>query len=323
MSVVTQRYTFSGSGEDFGPRKGAGIIILHTFENSDPFKNTMRDALAGAIWQDRNDVLGSYNRLIAVDGVLGCVPDDRISGGVNPGSIYFKPRPWLYEHLPPHVVRDPNSYALQLCAMGQKAYYDTNGWPPPIIDGYARSIIEEEQRIGHGVVVANHADFQPPPGRYDAGQIAVDLVMKRYEELTRSEDDMPIQTRPVREQWDIPAGMTFWVGGPGFGVSKTFAAAIRLWSNGETADQKWRRLEYVDPDRPDATEELWADGDRRTRKMTPVPGTRNPATGFGNPTLSGVPLDSWHALKHQAVGDLRNIGLRATADADALEAKQP
>jgi hypothetical protein len=194
MGVVTARYTFSGAGEDFGPRKGRFLVILHTFENADPTKNTLRDAVAGAIWQDRNDTLGSYNRLVAVDGVLGCVPDNHASGGVNPASPYFKPRAWLYGLLPANVVNDPNAYALQLCAMGRRDWYDANGWPPAIIDGFARSIIEEEQAAGRGMVVANHADFQPG-NRTDAGAIAMDLVMKRYAELTATpEDDVDLST---------------------------------------------------------------------------------------------------------------------------------
>lgn len=194
MTVVTQRYTFSGTGEDFGPRKGRFLVVLHTFENTDPTKNTMRDALAGAIWQDRNDILGSYNRLIAVNGVLGCVPDDRASGGINPASQYFKPRPWLYNLLPANVVNDPNAYALQLCAMGRRDYYDANGWPPAIIDGFARSLIEEEQAARSGMVVANHADFQPG-NRSDAGTICIDLVMKRYQQLTAApEEDVDLST---------------------------------------------------------------------------------------------------------------------------------
>lgn len=186
MSVVTHTYRFTQPGSDFGRRKGSGLVILHTFENSDPTKNTVVDALAGARWQDGRP--GSYNRLVAVDGVVSCVPDTNISGGVNPASAYFQPRAWLYQKLPATKVNDPNSYALQLCTMGRRAYYDQYGWPPGIIDGFARSIVEEIDRVGP-VVVANHADFQPG-NRTDAGAVAIDLVMKRIQELTAPEEDM-------------------------------------------------------------------------------------------------------------------------------------
>lgn len=288
MSVITQRYTFSGGGEDFGPRKGAGLVILHTFENADPLKNTMRDALAGAIWQDRNDVLGSYNRLIAVDGVLSCVPDDRASGGVNPGSDYWAPKAWLYDLLPAYMVNDPNAYALELCAMGRRDYYDANGWPPQIIDGFARSIIEEEERIGRGVVVANHADFQL--NRSDAGK-ALDLTMKRYAELksspvlpdTATEPEMPVILRPVREKWttrssaDGSAGF-FTLDGPGLGEKKWFTAPEKVESYAETADGKYRAVAYGNG------ETLWME----RAQLVPVVGSRTPASGYG---LVGLTLD--------------------------------
>jgi hypothetical protein len=169
------------------------MVTLHTFENNDPLKNTMRDALAGAIWQDRQDVIGSYGRIISVDGVLLTVPDDHASGGINPASSAFNPEPWLFEiGLPREAIYNPNYFTLNLCAMGQCDWYDANGWPPGIIDGFARSIIDEERRIGRGVVVTNHMDFQD--NRHDAGAICIDLVMKRYQQLTAAppEEDMPL-----------------------------------------------------------------------------------------------------------------------------------
>lgn len=229
MSVITGRYAFSGAGEDFGVRKDRRLVILHTFESA-PDKNTMRDAIAGAIWQDRNDVLGSYNRLVAVDGVLGCVPDAHISGGVNPGSQYFAPRPWLYSQLPASVVNDPNSYALQLCAMGNRAWYDANGWPGAIIDGFARSILEEEAAADDPIVVANHADFQPG-NRSDAGAIAHDLVMKRVAALRglpdtamEVDDLMARAWRPQTVTWTTRRGGSFTAAG----VKKAFTAAVPI-----------------------------------------------------------------------------------------------
>jgi hypothetical protein len=200
VTVVTHTYRFSGLGEDFGPRKGSGLVILHTTEG-DGSKVTVADALALAKWQDADDVAGSYNRLIAVDGVVSTVPDDHAAGGVNPFSPYFKPVPWLYQMLPAAKVNDPNAYALQLSFMGRRATHDANGWPPSMIDYAARSIIEEEQRIGGPVVVANHSEFQPG-NRTDAGPIATDLVMKRYAELSKPSvvDDMPQLTTYALER---------------------------------------------------------------------------------------------------------------------------
>lgn len=180
MSAITHTYTFTGKGEDFGPRAD-GMVTLHTFEPTDPLKTTIRDAIAGAKWQDRDDILGSYNRIVCTDGVLSTVPDHRASGGINPGSADWAPRAWLYQYLDADEIANPNYFTLNLCAMGRRAYFDSNGWPPAIIDGFARSILDEERRIGRSVVVTNHADFQR--NRSDAGSIAIDLVMKRYAQL--------------------------------------------------------------------------------------------------------------------------------------------
>lgn len=195
MSAVTHTYRFSGKGEDFGPR-ASGMVTLHTWESS-PDKNHIVDAIAGAKWQDRDDTLGSYNRVICVDGVLSCVPDDHASGGVNPGSSSWSPRPWLYDYLDADEIANPNFFTLNLCAMGQKAYYDKYGWPDAIIDGFARSIIDEERRIGGPVVVTNHADFQT--NRFDAGPIATDLVMKRYKQLTATLPDTAVEVDMTNE----------------------------------------------------------------------------------------------------------------------------
>jgi hypothetical protein len=95
------------------------------------------------------------------------------------------------------------------------------------------------------------------------------------------EDEMPTFTRPVRQKWAIPAGTEFYTGGPELGQRKFFTANVELWSNGETVDGNWRRFEYGD-------EELWL----RRAGLTPLHGTRNPATGFGAPTLgSGYTQD--------------------------------
>jgi len=243
MSVVTARYTFSGDGEDFGPRKGRRLVVLHTFENADPLKNTMRDAIAGATWQDRHDVLGSYNRIVAVDGVLGCVPDDRISGGMLAGGHPdYQPKAWLYDLLPANVVNDGNSYALQLCAMGRRAYYDEHGWPQEIIDGFAWSIIEEERATGIEMVVANHGDFQPST-RSDAGG-ALDLVMKRIPQLlalpdTAVEPEVNLPLIEKYEEWTTVVGGDFFTNAPGSG-RKVFALAIPFQTTAESVDGTYR-----------------------------------------------------------------------------------
>lgn len=187
MSAITAVYLLTGPDEDFGPRAD-GLATLHTFENSDPLKIYLRDAIAGARWQDDPSVLGSYGRLIGVDGVLLTVPDDHASGGINPGSAYFKPKQWLWDTLDPDIVRNPNYFTLNLCAMGQRLYFDTYGWPAGIIDGFAKSIIDESNRIGRLVTITDHYDFQT--NRTDAGG-AKPLVVKRINQLIAEPAHVP------------------------------------------------------------------------------------------------------------------------------------
>ena len=83
--------------------------------------------------------------------------------------------------------------------------------------------------------------------------------------------------KPAREQWSIPAGTPFWTEGPEMGPSKSFTAPERRWSNGETSDGAFRRIEYGD-------EELWL----KRADIVSVPGTRNPASGYGSPSMGAT-----------------------------------
>lgn len=94
--------------------------------------------------------------------------------------------------------------------------------------------------------------------------------------LVIGEDEM-ISCHPVREQWDIPAGTQFYTDGPEQGQPKVFSTAERRWSNGETEDGLWRRVEY-------GPEELWI----RRADLVPRAGTRNPATGYGSASMGST-----------------------------------
>jgi hypothetical protein len=181
-TAITNTFRFSGAGEDFGPRAD-GIITAHTTQG--PYNRlTVADAIILARWQDRPDIAGSYNDLVCIDGVLSCVPPEHASGGINPGSAGFKPRSWLYGVLDADEIRNPNYFTRNVAFMGDMYWFDKNGWPPAMIDRFARIWIEEEQRIRRKAVFTEHADFQPPPNRFDAGPIATRLIKARYAELT-------------------------------------------------------------------------------------------------------------------------------------------
>ena len=193
MTVVTHTYRFTRAGEDFGPRAD-GLVTAHTTES--PYNRlTVADALVLAAWQDRDDVAGSYNDLICIDGVVSCVPPEHASGGINPGSRYFAPEPWLYDVMPAEQVRNPNFFTRNVSFMGQAAWFNANGWPPAMIDHFVRVMIEEEARIGSRVILTDHEDFQV--NRSDAGPIANALIRQRYLELTGA--DMPALTNYALE----------------------------------------------------------------------------------------------------------------------------
>jgi hypothetical protein len=180
MTAVTHVFRFSGGGEDFGPR-GYGMATGHTWEG--PYNAlTVEDGMALLRWQDEDANLGSYNRVCAVDGVISAVPDDHASGGINPASSFWAPKAWLREFLSPEEIANPNYFTLNVVALGRRSWFDANGWPDGIIDGMARSWIDEERRTGIRIVWTGHSDFQS--NRSDCGAIATALVKQRYAELT-------------------------------------------------------------------------------------------------------------------------------------------
>lgn len=204
MTAITHVFRFSGAGEDFGPRSD-GLFIPHTTESA-LGRYTVADAIILARWQDRSDILGSYNRLICSDGILSTVPDDHASGGVNPSSASFKPQAWLYTVLDASEVNNPNFFGLNVAVMGQRAWFDANGWPKWAIDGLVACALDEEARIGRPVVFADHATFQT--NRTDINPFAMAMVKSRYLQLKGlpPEDEMYQITGMPRSQAAIQPG---------------------------------------------------------------------------------------------------------------------
>lgn len=169
-------FQMHGEGEDFGPRAD-GLVTAHSTE-SDPTLLTVADAFRLATWQDRDDILGSYNDLICIDGIVSCVPPSHASGGINPASQDWDPEPWLFEVMAPEMVRNPNYFTRNVSFMGQRAYFDKNGWPPELIDNFVTVWLEEDIRTGGRNQLTHHEDFQA--NRSDAGPIADRLIKARY-----------------------------------------------------------------------------------------------------------------------------------------------
>ena len=84
--------------------------------------------------------------------------------------------------------------------------------------------------------------------------------------------------RPVREDFATKTGSTdgaFYIDGPGMGSKKWFTASEWVTSVGETTDGLWRVLFYVG-DPANGGEYLWM----ALANLVPVPGTRQPPTGY-------------------------------------------
>ena len=241
MSVTRQRYTFAGSGEDFGPRAD-GLVTAHTTQSSYN-RLTVADAIVLARWQDRSDILGSYGDLICIDGILECVPPSHASGGINPASADFSPEPWLYDLMSREMVRNPNYFTRNVSFMGDMFWFDANGWPPQMIDNFVTVMLEEEARIKSRTILTDHEDFQT--NRSDAGPIANALIRKRY--LERTQEDIMLNF--ITEDWNTLASSDgfagfFYIDGPSVGDKKWFTAPERVTSFAETTDFRWRLIAY-------------------------------------------------------------------------------
>ena len=263
----------------YGLRRGTEGIVWHTTEAADASKAS---ALGTARWQATpGATTGSYNWIIYDGGLLLTVPFLEASGGMATGQApYWAPHryPFLKQQLSLSAYADPNAFLLNVAFSGKTAVFRDQGIPQNMIDTAAALTkwVEAQAWSSRVLIHSGHMHWQT--NRSDPSQQVLDAIARTYG------GDMPIYTRQVREQWDIPAEMTFYKDGPGMGAPAKFNVPARLWSNGETLDGKWRRLEY--DLEPGNEHEIWADGARATRKMKPISGTRNPAAGYGPPVLS-------------------------------------
>ena len=237
---------------------------------------------------DRADRNASYHELWAWDvstrtfTVIRIVPPTSAAHSVNPfppskGGSY-EPDATVRAALGARV-NDPNRVIYAVSIAGSVAQVNTWSTDADFVAACKRRIAELTKELKLPNRKGEHFRINPST-RSDWGRL---LTPALDAEVTV---DMGVATRPVRQQWDVPDGMAFWTEGPSMGERKFFVGAARLWSNGESLDGNWRRLEYEDS--PGQGEELWA----WRANMTPVAGTRNPATGFGSPAIGTVEVST-------------------------------
>lgn len=266
----------------FGKRKGTEGIIWHTTEAADSSRNS---AVSTATWQKSNP--GSYNFIIYDGGILLTVPYLEASGGVNPASTSWDPGRYsfLRQHLSPQAYADPNAYLLNVAFSGKTAVL-RESMPRNMVET-AVALTRWVEAWAGTVVHSGHMHWQR--NRSDPSDKVLARIAGLYSGLPDSstEEPMPV-LKPVRQQWTTGTGDTlardshatpggqFWTLGPDQGDRKWFTAPEKVWSIAETEDGLWRAIEY-------GSEVLWM----HRYNLRPVDGTRNPAGGYGTPSLAG------------------------------------
>lgn len=164
----------------FGARKGHEGIVWHTTES---VGQTLAAARATAEWQKKNP--GSYNFIIATDGILLTVPYLEAAGGLNPGSTSWAPSrfPWLKRLHSPAAYADPNAHLLNVAFAGRTADFEAKGWPAAMVDQAARLVLwfEASSWGKDDASLSRHADWQA--NRSDPGTKLIELVLARYAQL--------------------------------------------------------------------------------------------------------------------------------------------
>jgi hypothetical protein len=135
----------------------------------------------------------------------------------------------------------------------------------------------------------NSIDRMYCPTRYNLDYLLGRIINRANQLLAPAPAPAPAPTkgvpnvllRRVRQEWITRNGGVFWTNGPGMGQRKNFSNGSRLVSHFESAIKTstgglitgpWRVISYNG-------EGLWMHRDY----LSPVSGTRNPTTGFGEP----------------------------------------
>lgn len=157
----------------------------------------------------------------------------------------------------------------------------------------AHPSVIDRPHFGHGWI--------QPIDRYEM-DVATDFIGMLYGGIT----EVPVILRPVYEEWttrssaDGSAGY-FTTDGPGQGERKWFTTPERVRSYAETADAKYRAIAY-------GAETLWME---RTQ-LAPIPGTRNPATGYGLPSVStGYSVEQMRQFRAKVIAEYSKAGTAA------------
>lgn len=168
-----------------GPRLGTVGICWHTTEPQDPLKQSLVDAIATARWQSdpaKNTQQGSYNWIVARDGVVLTVPPNSVAWGVNPSSSAWSPAAFLSEHLSPRALKRPNHYLLNIAVQGRTDWFNQNGYPPETVTNCALLTRWLEATYAMDAFFCGHMNWQS--NRFDPGPKLIPAVLIRYSQVT-------------------------------------------------------------------------------------------------------------------------------------------
>lgn len=165
-----------------GNRLGTVGIIWHTTEPSDGTKQLLKDAIGTARWQAStgNTSGGSYNFIVARDGVVLTVQPHQVSWGVATSTTSFQPGrfPFLAENLSPPAVKRPNHYMLNIAVQGRTAWFNANGWPSDTITNCALLTRWLEATYAFDAFFSGH--FHWNTTRSDPGPNLIPAILNRY-----------------------------------------------------------------------------------------------------------------------------------------------
>lgn len=162
-------------------------------------------------------------------------------------------------------VGDPNAAVYAVSIAGKVG--DVNRWSadPDFVAACKRRLLEIKMELGVSAK-AEHFRFNPST-RTDWGQMLTPALS--------GERVWGMLFKPVLQKWNTKVGAGFYTDGPGVGIRKTFSIVTEVTSIAESEDFKWRILAWND-------ELLFAE----RAGLDVIEGTRNPATGYGAPTIT-------------------------------------
>ena len=244
--------TFPADDIFLGPRSWGRLfgyegIIWHTTE----YGGTDRDtALRCARDQARRTAdggwaqPGSYNIIIydknstgGKGGALLTVPYLEASGGINPASKYWAPKPFLKSSLPSRAYLNPTMYHLQVAFSGNRANFDAGKIPPNMVEtAIAIKAWWEREIAKKKTVQSGHRDWQT--NRSDPGSFLFDRItgVVLPNTAVSTSEELPVWVNTIR-----PVNPPYWaVLGPDTNIrlSPSLAADQIAWNTKDDAESR-------------------------------------------------------------------------------------